>query len=305
MSDNARVDPTIAVVTPSYLPDLPFCEQLSESVLRFTAPHVTHHILVPRSDMAAFSRLAGSRTVIHDAGAYLPRSFIRMPSTNVWLNSRRPFPPVRGWIAQQIVKLAFAASLEVDVALVVDSDVALIRPLGASDLTAEGVPLLYRTPGAIHSGMPRHIAWHRVAHRLLGLQQMPPLPLVDYISCPCIWSPSVVRELIEAIERNSRRSWQTQIASQLHFSEMTLYGVYLDAQSASGTRRGPTSGSMHCLNHYLESPLEATDVDPFLGRLKPDDYAVMISAKSGTSMGVRAKIFELAGDSLRSSNDAP
>src|ERR1700722_8809190 len=112
----------MAVVTKSYAPDFELCAALNRSVLDNSPEAVEHRIVVPRSDFDLFSRLKGARTQIQCEADLLPRRFVRLPFVNLIINLQRPFPPVRGWIQQQMIKLAAIAASEDDAVLVVDSD---------------------------------------------------------------------------------------------------------------------------------------------------------------------------------------
>src|SRR5216684_2807077 len=119
----------MAVITPSFAPDFELCVALNRSVLDNAPNTVQHHIIVPRSDLKLFGRLAGPRTHIRCETDFLPRWFVPLPFlANATVNLRRPFPPVRGWILQQLIKLAAVAASEDDVVLVADSDVRFVRP---------------------------------------------------------------------------------------------------------------------------------------------------------------------------------
>src|SRR5262245_23868232 len=118
----------MAVITPSFAPDFELCAPLNRSVLDNSPDTVQHHIVVPRPDLKLFDRLAGPRTHIRCEADFLPRSFVRVPFNNVTVNLGRPFPPVRGWILQQVVKLAAVATSEDDVVVLVDSDIEFLRP---------------------------------------------------------------------------------------------------------------------------------------------------------------------------------
>ena len=275
----------LAVITPSYAPDFELCADLSRSIQAFWPSTVEQHIIVPRRDLARFRTLAGGRIRVHDVAEYLPRSFLTLPAVNGWINARRPFPPVRGWIAQQIVKLAAAARLDADVALLVDSDIEVIRPFAADTFRRDGVTRFYRKPGAVHDRMPRHLVWHQVARRMLGLPPGRP-PFTDYICAPAPWDPAIVRRLLARIEEVAGRPWTTVVGGELHFSELILYGVFVDEVLGSPAT-GFASADMLCPQYFDEVPLDETGLASFLDGVRPDDIAVMISAKSGTPVALR------------------
>jgi Family of unknown function (DUF6492) len=118
----------MAVITKSFAPDFDLCAALNQSVLDNSPETVQHHIIVPRSDLKLFGQLAGPRTHIRCETDFLPRTFVPVPFKNIVVNLGRPFPPVRGWIQQQVIKLAAVAASEDDVVLIADSDVEFFRP---------------------------------------------------------------------------------------------------------------------------------------------------------------------------------
>src|ERR1700676_4401949 len=95
----------MSVFTKSFAPDFELCADLHRSVIEYSPESVHHHIVVPRSDLNLFGRLAGSRTHIRCEAEFLPSSFLALPFGNFTMNLGRPFPPVRGWILQQVIKL--------------------------------------------------------------------------------------------------------------------------------------------------------------------------------------------------------
>jgi hypothetical protein len=113
----------MAIIDPSNAPDFELRADLSRSVLRHSPPTVHHHILVPDRDVRLFAQLGGPRIHIHQTSEFFPRAFVPVPAAKLWVNVRRPYPPVRGWITQQIIKLAAAAQIETEVVLLGDSDI--------------------------------------------------------------------------------------------------------------------------------------------------------------------------------------
>jgi hypothetical protein len=76
------------------------------------------------------------------------------------------------------------------------------------------------------------------------------------------------------------------VGAQLHFSEMILYGVYVDSRPDAGAGRTVVS-DMRCHRHYDEVPLDDAGLRRFLSEIRPVDHSVMISAKSGTALAER------------------
>jgi hypothetical protein len=87
----------------------------------------------------------------------LPSSFVTLPFANFTINLGRPFPPVRGWIVQQVINLAAVAASE-DVVLVADFDVELVRPFTVEMFIRDGVVGFCRKPQFITEQLPRHMA---------------------------------------------------------------------------------------------------------------------------------------------------
>jgi hypothetical protein len=284
----------LAVITPSYAPDSELCRDLNRSVLRWTPSDVRHHIIVPRQDLPVFRMLANDRTIIHDDREFLPPTIRRLPHLNMWINMQQPWLPVRGWITQQLIKLAAAANLEADAVLLMDSDMVLVAPTELSSFQQDGKLAMYRKPGAVHSGLPRHRQWLETSHALLGLEQPGPEDLTDYICWPCVWDPGIVRSLLHRVESIQQVSWQTALTSQLHFSEMMLYGAYVD-----GVLGGPqaTASSMNSVAYSAEVPLGLKEISELLMRAG-GVQSVMISAKSGIPYQVRAKALQEFADTL-------
>jgi hypothetical protein len=280
---------SLEILTPSYAPDRELCGDLNESVLRLASPDVRHRLVVPARDLALFADLAGERTEVVDARRFLPRTFRPIPRVNGWLDLRAPYPPVRGWIAQQIVKLAAAAESPADVVVIADSDLTFVRPFGVADFAPDGSVPLYRLDGAVTELLPRHLLWHRVARRLLGLPATDERVLPDYICWPCAWSPSVVRTMLDRIHAVTGMHWASAIGRQLHFSEMILYGVYVDEVLSVG---GPVrhTSAMPCRVHPDEIRMDEPGLRTFLSGVGQGDLAIMVSAKSGTDLGLRRRL---------------
>ncbi len=279
----------LAIITPSYAPDFELCADLHRSVLRHSPEPVRHHIIVPRRDLALFGRLAGPRLVLHDEAEFLPRSIRSLPGTKYRVNLRRPFPPLRGWILQQLIKLAAAARADADVVVLVDSDIEFVRPFTADTFRSDGAVRFYRKPDDVDDRLPRHVRWHRAARALLGLPDTPP-PYHDYVSSLLAWDPAVVRQLLERVEQVTGRRWSDAVGAHLHFSEWTLYGVFVDHLMGDEARAFATDDS-RCHAYWDEAPLDDAGAREFVARAGPDDIAVMISAKSRTPLRTRRAAF--------------
>lgn len=276
----------LAVITPSFRPDAAIFQDLRGSVLEHTPSATVHHVIVPRGDRSVFAPFAGEHCVVRTEPELLPRRYMRTPVGGWWVNLRRPWPPARGWVLQQALKIATAGSLRTTAVLIADSDVALVRAVNLADLVQEGHVMLYRLDGAVHAGMARHVRWHQIARRLLGVDTPTRAPLHDYVSSFNVWDPSVVRGMQGRIGEVTGRHWIDALTSELHVSEFVLYGVYVD-EVLGGRQPGGYLGAEFCHNYWDNTPLDRAGAEMFVNGIGPETLAVMISAKSRTPSDIR------------------
>lgn len=228
--------PSAAMLTLSFAGDHERCRVLCETADRFVPASVEHVLAVPSADLALFRPLGGGRRRLVAQEELLPswlmrlpmpgppwRQWLRLPRRNVYLSLRGM--PVRGWIAQQIMKIVGAARAGVDIVLHCDSDSAFVRPLTAAHLGRDGRVRLLRVPGA--GDTPMHAPWHETASRLLGL---PPSRYhgADYIENFVTWRQPIVAGLLARIEEVAGRDPVAALAGTRHLSEYILYGAYCD-----------------------------------------------------------------------------
>ncbi|MEH3145233.1 MAG: DUF6492 family protein [Methylobacterium frigidaeris] len=224
------------LLTLSFRGDFELCRLLCRSVDEWVAPEIGHLLAVPRSDMALFAPLAGGRRRLVAEEELLPRTLVklplpgqpwrarlRLPRRNLYVSPRAGL--VRGWIAQQIMKISGAARCGEDVILHVDSDTTFIRPLDEGRLLARGLPPLVRVPGADDDDM--HRPWHAAASRLLGLPDTG-YHGADYIDSLVVWRPDTIRALLDHVGAVTARNPLDALARMPAFSEYILYGVFCD-----------------------------------------------------------------------------
>jgi hypothetical protein len=276
----------LAVLTPCFRGDAALFPDLHRSVLQFTPGDTVHHVFVPSRDKHLFTQYEGPRCRVWSRSEMLPPYYFRPPFTDVYVNVRRPWPPLRGWVMQQTVKIAAAAQLDADVVLIIDSDAVLVRPTSAKRFVADGRLCLYRAENAITADMQRHVIWHRVARELLGLPPAPPPPLPDYVTPLNFWDPVIVRAMQQRITEVTGMNWMDAFNARLHISEFILYGVFVDEVLGASGDRPPGDASI-CHNNWKRSPLTHEEAIAFAERLPREAIAMMISAKSNTPLEVR------------------
>jgi hypothetical protein len=280
---------TLAVVTPSYPPDLESFRRLHESVVRWTDPSVRHLVCVAAADAPLYRAIRSDRLDVVTHREALGSEFIattrlgRLPGIPrgyriAAINPRRPWPPVRGWILQQLAKLGVVAALDVDVALVIDSEALLVRPVEEAVFRRGDAVRLYRMPHGVTDDMARHRAWQRTSGRLLGLAEPEP-DSPDYIGPFPTWSPRVVRDCLARVEEVTGMPWARAAGAELQFSELMLVGAYA---SRLAPRLTFAADRMLCRIHWGPEPLDRAGAAAFLQSIAPDDLAVLIQSNSGT-----------------------
>ena len=307
---------SIAIVTPSYGPDRELFRALHASVLEHTDDDVVHHVIVPSRDVAAFRSISSSRLDVVDSSSLLPAGYVDVYPLTRRLQGRspaalrtlakiqavhpaRPWAPLRGWILQQVAKIAFAGRLDADVVLLVDSDVVICRHLDASAFLSDGRSVLYRRDDAIDDHMVLHVEWCRTADRLLGRSGTVRPPVPDYIAGFVPWDPARVRAMQRQVSAVTGRHWIDAVVRERHFSECILYGRYLDTVSDDRASMLHTSDT-RCLSHWDPRPLSSDEAELFLSGLRPTDLAVQIQSTSDTDPGVRAALVKEAARRLGS-----
>lgn len=279
----------ITVLTPSYAPDIEQCAELAESVQKYLPAGTRHLLVVPNGQLGDF---AGLGTEVLPEEMFLPRSFKRL-SPKYSLNLRRPLIPVRGWVRQQLLKLSVSAELEAEPVVLADSDIRFFRRVSSVDFVEQDVVKLFVRRGAIVNSdlaLRRHLIWHRRARYILGLPQSP-APFDNYVSSLNCWNPLYVRLLREHLAMRWGRGWLHILGSELHFSEWTLYGLFVDHLLGGSAKSQPTNEN-GVLSYWGTSPIQEPQVKDFLAHRKESDFASMISARSGTNLTVRSLIQE-------------
>ncbi|HEX2700633.1 MAG TPA: DUF6492 family protein [Acidimicrobiales bacterium] len=278
----------MVVVTPSYAADHDLLVDLHESVLSCFPVSVSHLVVTPERDVNLFRPLEGPRCTVVSVPEVMPMRLWPAPFANAWLNPRKPIPPIRGWIMQQLVKLGAASQAQEQIVVLADADVTFVRKVTAETFAPGDRIRFYRKDGAVDQTLPRHIRWHAAARTLLGLPGSPEPPLPDYISALNTWDRDVVRACLGRVSEVGSRPWAELVSRFVHFSEFILYGVHRD-NDPDRDLDADTDDSM-CLSYWETTPLDDVSSEELGRRLSPTDVAVMISAKSGTTLPVRRRL---------------
>lgn len=211
--------PSVCFVTPSYAGDLERCRLLVQS-RRICAPDIDHYIIVDAPDVPRFATLADDRTIIVDTRELLDAELHKLWGDNGWWFGRRVLP-MRGWITQQLRKLAMPRITNVDVLVNIDSDVVFIRPFHSSLLFEAGNLSLFEVD--YRNAEVRN--WSRQAAILTGVQ--PPTSPNNYVGMMISWKCDILRNLTDRVEEQAGIPWQIALGRKRSFSEYMMYGTFV------------------------------------------------------------------------------
>jgi Family of unknown function (DUF6492) len=276
--------PSLAFVTPSYPPDLERCELLVESLDRF-GPTFKHYIIVDRADMAVFAHLASARTILIEGESLIDSRFTRIPwKGGVWLNWRTL--PMRGWISQQIKKLAAIKVTTEDILIMTDSDATFVKPVSAERFMIDDKVGLLDVDYC--AGMVP--TWTAVATKLLGLPTAPALR--GHVGQMIAWRREHLIGLLDHVERAAGLPWQVAIARQRTFSEYILYGIYLrSVVGYAASRHAPSTVAL--VREPWDYDLSAAgELKRFFDDISSENIAVMIHSKDGLPVSAARPYFE-------------
>lgn len=219
LTSNENCDRTFAIVTTSYLPDLARCELLVESLDR-VGLRVPHYLIVDRCDRAAFSHLENGRRCLIESEALLGNWIFRLPGRkSIWFSLRAM--PTRGWIMQQILKIAASEVIPERTLVFCDSDVVFFRHFQREDLLVGGkIGLLDVEP---HSSS---VGWTVAARRLLGVPSGNG-GYRNHVGNMICWNRETIRAMLQRIESSTNTNWRVALARTPRFSEYMIYGIFV------------------------------------------------------------------------------
>lgn len=288
--NSGRLD-DLVLVTKSYAGDFESCRRLCATVDRWIDPAIRHDLIIDRCDRALFEPLVTARRHLVETEDLLPALWqVTFRGRRFWLNIRTL--PMRGWIQQQLAKIAHVSALDATAAIIIDSDAEFIRPIRRDMILQGNRVRLYRTPCAEQP--ETHVRWHRVSSQLLGLN----LPDeghfgADYIAQGITWSPAVARALVDRLQKRSALPWYLSLGRQISFSEYVLYGIF--AEKAEGAHRDlhiadPTDLCVSIWNP--EDLAAAADEEALVARLAPHHVAVHLQSNLGLDEAQRQRILQ-------------
>jgi hypothetical protein len=304
---------TATLLTCSFRGDLDVCRLLCRSVDLYASSDFEHLLYVPRRDLPLFANLASPRRRVEPQEGLLPSWFfkaplpgpewrkrLRLPRRNLYLT---PFHgPVRGWIAQQIMKISASLRAETEIVVHLDSDAALVRPLWLEELCPGGRARLFAGPLAQRQA--DHAPWYAAGARLLGLGA-DDCYNAEYIAPLIVWRRSVVEAMTARIEATTGRSWASALAGTKHFSEYVLYGLFAErglGLEAAGLKRESRS---LCLARWTGAFADPSEIDSFLAAIEPDQLVCCLQSTIDIPLRTRARIFKDAARVVEAQRPRP
>lgn len=268
-------------MTPSYAPDFERCKVLAWSVQTFISPRVKHYIIVPHRDLKLFRQIQQPNVEIIAVESILPSWIKRIPLTkNWWFSSKHIL--LRGWIIQQLVKLSTAQFLPEDVFVIVDSDLAFVRPFDLQSFVKGDEVRLFRVSPEIATQAAMGDGWHFCAHKLLDVTGMS-TPVPGYIGPIVTWRRDNLLKLYQHIEKITGREWIEAACNDWNLSEYIIYGVFVDKVLKEASGHYYTSARI-CHEYWSTEEMSDEQLRHFFTKVLPDDIAVMISAKANISV---------------------
>jgi hypothetical protein len=217
----------VTLVTPTYAGDRKSFGFLRESIERcgIDLPHVA---IIDHEDLSLFEGLEHRRglTVLSTRDvlptALEARRLARQTRVDR-LVGRRAVRRLRGWYAQQLVKLAAPSYVDTDACVMLDSDVFFVRPITSSDFVGPSgrLQLLERTDLVLKE--VEHVNWQRDSAEFLGTTL--DAPIVDYTASVVPMHRGVLLDLQEYVERRHGMQWMEAFEHH-RVMEYTTYGVY-------------------------------------------------------------------------------
>ncbi|WP_051191952.1 DUF6492 family protein [Microbacterium luticocti] len=308
--------PQASMVTISYRGDLALATALCRSADRYLDDRIEHVLVLPRVDVPRFTPLVTDRRRIVALEDVLPPGYRRMPlpqriHVGPWQRRIRemwwtPAGPARGWIVQQIAKLAVPGYVRAETIVFADSDIELVAPLTLERLAPGGRTRLYRVPGAT-ADSAMHLRWHRAAAALLGLGPtasptdggyLGAEPTgggylgADYIGNLITWRRSAVIGLHGRICLHARARWDLAVARCPALSEYILYGAYVD--HVVGPEASGHTATDDDLAHagWFYDLSTAAGVAAFADGFRPGQVAVAIQSTESFTLAERAALID-------------
>lgn len=276
---------SFALITPTFAGDFEQFSLLAHTVERHIPEHVPHYIVVPSADYDTFKPLRSQRTRLLKEEDVLPRWTQGLFKLGRYRVTSRSLP-IRGWILQQMIKLAAPSYAPEDVYLYVDSDVAFLKPFDPADeFLRDGKVKLFCEiaqddwPASV---VEQCLSWRKISRRLLGITHEQN-PRAGYVGNVIPWRRDVVQSLQAYLDQGWGRSWPERIARCKYFSEYMLYGVYVENVLGYEAAGHYPDDTVRALESWEATEQSVDDLTTMRDqKLSPHHLALMVSCKGQT-----------------------
>jgi hypothetical protein len=266
--------PSFAIVTPTYWRDLARCELLAESLDR-CAPDVPHYLIVDRRDRPTFAHLSRDQHKLIESESLLDHGFWSVPGKSGWWLSLRA-PPVRGWILQQILKIAAIKAIPAQTLVFCDSDTAFFRRFGRENLLVQGkiglLDVKYENEDIRR--------WTVTSRSLLGLAHSEG-EYRNHVGNMVCWNRDTIEALQQRIERVTHTQWQLALARTLSFSEYMLYGIFVREGLGYDAANHAPSGIPLIKALWSHGSPKGSEIDDLFCDFDPRTVGIMVHSKVG------------------------
>jgi hypothetical protein len=263
------------LITPSYLPDLQRCELMLETAQRHVSGMAGHYLVVEQSDMKYFSHLRSQHVTLIPKEELLPGWIKKMPWTHKWWVSAKTMP-VRGWILQQVIKLAVAEHIEADAYCYADSDIAFIRPFDARSLwQGDNLRFQRETRRGEMLVSHRYKNWYGLAANYCSLSSQSAIGGA-YIAQLNTMKRTAMLALMRRLEAVEGRPWKEVLMGAWDFSEYILYGAFVEHVLACAGHFVPPKLLCHSSWYYEIATLG--DLPAFMDLIEDEHVAIHIQS---------------------------
>ena len=289
----------ICMLTPSHAGDLEQFSVLRRSIKLF-APGFPHLALINTEDCDEFrDRFRGDAHLqIVRTSDVLPRPIEQRRRksgpkwfTGKWLHKRL----IKGWHAQQIMKLYALADCHYEAAVFMDSDVFICRPLGPDYFYVDDRLKLFRRRALNAEGLDYDIS----THEILGNPLHQITELFDYIYSPACFRKSSAIRLFQEFERRKRSTWVRRFLAQARPSEYNLLGY-----AATVLEGGAGYHLVECnpddVHHSVRFPEDRAHLAEELEHMRTQPkYFALIQSRLGIDFDRIASAFDTVAEAHR------
>lgn len=271
------------LVTPTFAPDFERCKAMLKSSARWVSGVDEHILIVDKADLGLFKKLQDKRVRVICKNEVLPIGLFQIPLQKRWWLTNCSLP-VRGWILQQIMKIAVAKEAKADAVVFADSDIMFIRNFDLNDLWSGNNLRLFRANrGPNLYSDKRYKNWYEFGCNALNLDN-PHRQSGAFITQLATMRPDLTKRLCHTLENKFSVPWYETLLNTWDFSEYILYGIFVESLSEKfGTEHAGHyfNDKELCHSSWFYDIHSKTDVDDFVSGVADRHYAVHLQSNLG------------------------